>query len=327
VPTGLHHQYTDPGIPVWMKTVHLFSTMLIFFPSVITAFSVMSALEAAGRGRGGRGLFGWIRKLPWGDPSVAAQLLAMLVFLLGGASGLINASYTLNKVVHNTAFIPGHFHLTVGTAVALTIMGVSYWLVPFLTGHELFGRRLGLVQAWLYAIGVLIFARGQMAGGLDGMPRRTAIGLAPYQVPEWRLSDQLTALGGVLMTISGLLYFIVVVGTIVRARPARVEFPVAQATIGPRASWQILDRLGLWTAIACLLVVLAYGPVFIGYLPWNGTSPGFNTIIGTPVTAGFWPTVLVAVYVLAAIWALVAFWRRLIMSAESSNGRSPESGG
>jgi cytochrome c oxidase subunit I len=37
----------------------------------------------------------------------------MLKFAFGGISGLINASYNVNLVAHNTAWVPGHFHLTV----------------------------------------------------------------------------------------------------------------------------------------------------------------------------------------------------------------------
>lgn len=73
----------------------------------------------------------------------------------------------------NTTSVPGHFHMTVGTAVALTLMGVGYWLVPYLTDRELWGRKVALASAWLYTIGVLIFARGMISAGLQGMPRRT----------------------------------------------------------------------------------------------------------------------------------------------------------
>jgi heme/copper-type cytochrome/quinol oxidase subunit 1 len=44
---------------------------------------------------------------------VAAQVLAMITFAFGGIGGLINASVSLNLLVHNTAWIPGHLHLTV----------------------------------------------------------------------------------------------------------------------------------------------------------------------------------------------------------------------
>ncbi len=321
VPTGLHHQYTDPGIPVWMKSIHLFTTFAVIFPSLITAFTLMSVVESAGRARGGRGIIGWIRHLPWGDPSVSAQLLAMLVFLLGGATGIINASYTVNKVVHNTSFIPGHFHLTVGTAVALSVMGISYWLVPYLTGHALYGRRLALAQGWLYAIGVLVFARGQIAGGLNGMPRRTAIGAATYELSSWNLDNWLTAIGGILMTISGLLFFIVLIGTLLTRKPATdVEIPVAETRHGASETLPVLDRLGFWFGIAVLLVVLAYGPLFIAYLPLNRTSPGWN-VWQVPGGGDAWVNVLAGVWLVLAIGGFVWFWR-MLQSAVAESRRS-----
>src|SRR5690606_13097046 len=60
IPTGLHHQYTDPGVSEVMKAMHGVLTFGVFFPSLATAFSVMAALEIGGRRRGGRGLLGWI---------------------------------------------------------------------------------------------------------------------------------------------------------------------------------------------------------------------------------------------------------------------------
>jgi cytochrome c oxidase subunit I len=74
----------------------------------------------AGDGRAGARRHGAARldpRLPWGDPSLTAQLLAMLTFVYGGATGLVNASFTMNLVIHNTTWVPGHFHMTVGTAV------------------------------------------------------------------------------------------------------------------------------------------------------------------------------------------------------------------
>lgn len=276
VPTGLHHQYTDPGISGAMKAIHLVLTFVIFFPSLVTAFSVMAALENGGRKAGGKGLFGWIFTLPWSNPSVSAQLLSMLVFTLGGATGLINASLTVNLVVHNTAFVPGHFHLTVGTAVALSIIGVCYWLVPFLTGKQLFQPRLALIQGWLWAIGVLIFARGQISGGLESMPRRTAIGEAAYELPGWDLANALTAIGGVTMGISGALFFIVMIGTLFfsKERTDVTDLPLTEQPLhGPQESWAILDRIGLWTVVAVVLIIFAYLPTLVSYLPAAFDAP------------------------------------------------------
>jgi cytochrome c oxidase subunit 1 len=276
IPTGFHHQFTDPGIAPAYKVVQLVFTFAVFFPSVLTAFSVMASLELAGRAHGGRGLFGWIPKLPWGDPSLTAQLLAMLVFILGGISGLINASYNVNLVVHNSAFVPGHFHLTVGTAVALSVLGICYWLVPHLTGRGLWGRRLALAQAWLWAIGVLIFSRGQMMGGLAGLPRRENISLMLYNQPEWRLSNVMTAVGGTIMFISGLMFFIVLLGIFLRGeKGTAVEMPVAEAMPSASDGWPILDRWAVWIGVAVVLILIAYGPYLLTYQP-NFVSPGFR---------------------------------------------------
>jgi cytochrome c oxidase subunit 1 len=280
IPIGVHHQFEDAGIAEGLKAIQAVLTFAVFLPSVITAFSVMATLEDAGRARGGRGLLGWIPRLPWSDPSVAAQLLAMLVFLLGGATGLVNASYDVNLVVHNTAFIPGHFHLTVGTAVALSFMGISYWLIPVVTGNALWGRWLAVAQAWTWAFGVLIFSRGQIAAGLADLPRRTAVATSPYVplVPSWAFDNLLTAIGGVVMTVSGLLFFLVIAGTLA-GLAGRVVLDVpaaADVAYGPTETWPVLDRLTPWVVATVVLIALSYGPVFASLLPPNLTSPGFK---------------------------------------------------
>lgn len=281
IPTGFHHQYTDPGISTTMKGIHAVLTFGVFFPSLITAFSVMASLEIGGRRAGGKGLLGWIRRLPWGDPSVTAQLLAMLVFILGGATGLVNASYTMNQVIHNTTWVPGHFHMTVGTAVALTLMGVAYWLIPYLTGRALYSRKLGLASTWFYAIGVLIFARGMISAGLEGMPRRIFRAQATYDNPAWDLGGMLTGIGGTLMFTGVMLFFLTVGLTVLMGRRGEQpkDVPVSETLTAPSTTgWErSLDRLGLWFVAAIVLILIAYGPFFLTYdvIPVSAGFKGF----------------------------------------------------
>ncbi len=279
IPTGFHHQYTDPGISTGMKAAHAVLTFGVFFPSLATAFSVLASLEIGGRRKGGRGLVGWFVKLPWRDPSVSGQILAMLVFVLGGATGLVNASYTMNQVVHNTTWVPGHFHMTVGTAVALTLMAVAYWLIPYLTGRALFSPRLANASNWLYTIGVLIFARGMISGGLDGMPRRTFMAEATYSSPNWELPGMLTAVGGSMMFVAVMLFFVTIGLTLVVGRKGEApkDIPVSRTLTPPATTgWEPrLDRLGWWVIAAIVLILIAYGPFFLGYEP-NFVSPGFR---------------------------------------------------
>jgi len=277
-PVGLHHQFTDPGIDEGLKFVHAFFTFSVFFPSMVTAFTLLAALENGAKRNGGKGIVRWIAKLPWGDPSVTGQLLAMLAFTLGGATGLINASATMNTVVHNTSFLPGHFHLTVGTAVALTIMSVAYWLIPYLTHQRLFRPKLALVQVWLWFGGVMLFARGQMWSGIEGQPRRLWVQGASYIEEGWEAGNVLTGIGGTLMFISGLLFFTVMIGTLLSKKEESgegFEMPVSETIHTEKDSPGVLDRLWLWMIAAVVLVLIAYVPVLI-FTDWTFLSPGWT---------------------------------------------------
>ncbi len=277
-PTGFHHQFTDPGIHEGFKLVHTIFTLGVFFPSLLTFFNVVASLEIAGKNRGGRGIFGWFFKLPWGDPSVAAQVLAMVIFVFGGVGGLINASMNLNLIVHNTAWIPGHLHLTVGSGVALTFIGICYWLVPLLKGRKLWSLRTAQVQVWTFLIGMVVFSNAMHRLGLMGAPRRTTLGNVPYAQPEWASALSLVGIGGTILFVSGLLFFINMLMTMWASKQeVEIEVPFAEAVAGPSDAPAILERWGIWITSAVVLVLLAYGPPLAGILSnLELQSPGFK---------------------------------------------------
>lgn len=262
IPIGIHHQVTDPGISEIWKLVHAVFTVGVFFPSLLTFFNVVASLENAGRARGGKGWLAWIFRLPWGEPSFVTQVLAMILFAFGGIGGLINASYNVNLVVHNTAWISGHFHLTVGTAVALTFMGIAYWLVPLLSGRQLFNKWMALGQAWTWFIGMAIFSHFMHELGLRGMPRRTAIGSAPYVKPEWLDLLPIVLAGGLIMLFSAVLFYvnIVLTATAGRRMEAEPEVPFARAVHGAADVPAALDRFLPWVGCALVLITINYGP-------------------------------------------------------------------
>jgi cytochrome c oxidase subunit 1 len=141
VPVGLHHQYTEGGLTAGWKLWHAFLTFMVALPSFITAFTVAASMEYGARQQGGQGLFGWWTKLPYfsreGDRWLFAYFInGLILFLFGGITGIINASYNHNLVVHNTAFIAGHFHTTVGGLVTLSFLGMSLYMVARLRGTE-----------------------------------------------------------------------------------------------------------------------------------------------------------------------------------------------
>ncbi len=214
VPVGFHHQFTDPGVPQTWKWIHAILTYSVFFPSMITAFTVIASLEYGARRNGGTGLVGWIRKLPWKDPSVAAQLLAAILFMFGGIGGLTNASYNLNLVIHNTAWVPGHFHLTVATAVTLSFMGITLLDGPSPhSDKQLWSPKTALVQAWTWFVGMIIFSNAMHVLGLLGAPRRSPLGDAAYAPEEWNGHLLRVSIGGAILLVSVLLYAYVMIRT------------------------------------------------------------------------------------------------------------------
>ncbi len=276
VPVGFHHQFTDPGVPQAWKGLHAVLTFGVAFPSFLTAFNLAASLELGGRARGGTGLLGWIGRLPWNEPSFAAQVLAMITFAFGGIGGLVNASYDLNLVVHNTTWVPGHLHLTVGTAVTLTFMGILYWLLPVLTGKGLWSKRLALAQAYLWFVAMAIFSFGFHWAGLLGVPRRVFMPTAVYAMPEWGLPLGIAAIGGVILFISAVLFFVNVVMTLASKVPAQEEMPVAEALSGPDAAPVLFERWRVWLGAAIVLILIGYVPALIQLWPPALTSPGFS---------------------------------------------------
>lgn len=266
-PVGFHHQFMDPGIESSWKLVHTFSTYAILYPSLVTAFTVIASMEVAGRMKGARGLFNWLGKLPWGDPFFSGVALAMVTFAVGGFGGAINAAYAMNAMIHNTAWIHGHFHLTVGTAVALTFMGSVYWMWPRLLGRELKFPMLARIQPYLWFVGMILFGGVNHITGLLGLPRRVyaADYLGSEIAARWMPLVKVAAFGGTLLFISALLFVFVVVTTSIWGRRLDVVpvFEFAEPLNPPPSTSGIWDRFGMWTVVAAVMIVVAYAyPIY-----------------------------------------------------------------
>lgn len=284
VPVGFHHQFADPGIAPYWKMIHTVLTMLVAVPSLITAFTIAASLEVAGRANGGKGLVGWIGALPWNNPTVLAFLLGFLAFIPGGAGGMVNASFNLNQNVHNTVWIPGHFHLQVGTLVTMAAMGAAFWLIPHLTGKPLVARGMAVASQWLWFLGMFImtFALHWM-GFLYAIPRRAHISGSPIAMEAYKESSAwmvLNIVAGVILFIAAILFFYVIFATALQGRrdPSKVlaEVPFTAVMSKPDSNGlaQLTERVWFWFGIAVLLVVLAYGPVLFQMFTNMNPVPG-----------------------------------------------------
>ncbi|WP_135823247.1 b(o/a)3-type cytochrome-c oxidase subunit 1 [Halorussus ruber] len=285
-PVGIHHQYLDPGIAEGFKFIAMTNTMFLLLPSLLTAFTVVASVEHGARQRGGEGYLKWLGALPWRDPAFTGMALAGAMFAAGGFSGMINAGMNINYLIHNTLWVPGHFHLTVGTAVALTMMAGSYWLVPQLTGKRLYSRPIGLLQVVLWFVGMVLMSNAMHRAGLVGIPRRTA-------EPQYQSFDFTAVIGTVgelraQIAIGGTLLFLSVVLFLFNILLSAFEEPIANPVddrlpaplSGASGSPLVLDDLRLWTGIAVVLVILAYTLPLAGIV---GDAGFFGNVPGVPV--------------------------------------------
>jgi len=279
-PVGFHHQFADPGISAGWKLFHTFTTYAILYPSFVTAFTIIASMEVAGRMNGAKGLFDWIGKLPWGDPFFSSVGLAMFTFAFGGFGGAINAAYAMNSMVHNTAWIQAHFHLTVGTTVALSFMGATYYFLPRITGRELRLPALAKIQPYLWFLGMVLFSTSYHIAGLRGLPRRVySAALLSNEVPEqWATLTKIGAVGGVVLFVSSLCFVLVVAATWTTGRRSETKAEIAFAEpLEPVKGMGIWDRLGMWSAIAIALIIIAYAyPIFQLLSQERFGSPGFT---------------------------------------------------
>ena len=298
-PVGIHHQYVDPGIASGFKLIAMTNTMFLLLPSLLTAFTVVASVEHAARQRGGTGLLGWLRALPWRDPAFTGMMLAGLMFAAGGFSGMINAGMNINYLIHNTLWVPGHFHLTVGTAVALTLMAATYWLWPQLTNRRLYSRPIGLAQVVIWFVGMGLMSNAMHVMGLFGVPRRTAE--PQYEgfefvtsfgsITELRLQ---LAIGGTLLFISTMLFVINIALTSGSPKLSGLGEPLSEPLSKADDSPEILDNLKLWFGIAFVLVILAYMLPLASIISRGGVfGPGVDPVpvIAEPIRVGIQPLV------------------------------------
>jgi cytochrome c oxidase subunit I len=262
IPGGFHHQIIDPGITETWKFIHVFMSLSIAFPSLMTAFAMFAVFERTGRKKGAKGLLGWFKKLPWGDVRFLAPFIAMVAFIPAGAGGIAQTNNQLNQVVHNTLWVTGHFHLTVGVTVALTFFGIAYWLIPHLSKRELTPKinRLGIYQTILWTVGMIFMSGAMHWVGLLGSPRRTSFSTYGDQATalSWNPYLFLLAIGGTLLIIAVILMFYIAFHLMFFAPKGETEFPISEEEENaiPTPNWT--ERWGLWVVLLLAVVAMGY---------------------------------------------------------------------
>jgi len=259
---GFHHQIIDPGISLPIKFMHVFMSLAIGFPSLMTAYAMFRVFERTGRRKGGKGVLGWLKKLPWGDVRFLSPFIAMAAFAPAGAGGIVQSTNQLNQVVHNTMWIVGHFHLTLGMTVVMTFFGISYWLVPFVSKRILTPQmnRIGVIQTIIWTIGMVIMATSMHAVGLLGSPRRTSYTTYGEHAAAqaWDPYMVMIGIGATFLLIAVIIQVYAIFNMMFLAPKGETEFPIAEVETGESPTPYLTERWGVWVITMLIVVAMAY---------------------------------------------------------------------
>jgi cytochrome c oxidase subunit 1 len=218
-----HHLLADPGLTSNWKIFNTsYAMYLAVLASMVHGLTVPGAIEVAQRKKGyTQGMFEWLRKAPWGNPSFSAMFMSLIGFgFLGGISGVMMGTEQLNLIIHNTIYVPGHFHATVVVGTTLAFMGLTYFLVPVLFRRELAFPTMAKYQPYVFGLGMMAVALFLMGAGTLGVPRRHwDIGFAgnafAYEFPgaAW-LMMALAGITGLLAIVGGGMYLLITVWSV-----------------------------------------------------------------------------------------------------------------
>lgn len=184
-----HHMFTV-GMPLAGELYFMYATMAIAVPTGVKIFNWIATL--------------WKGSMTFETPMLFS-LAFIVLFTIGGFTGLMMGITPVDFQYHDTYFIVAHFHYVLVPGAIFGVMAGIYFWLPKWTGH-MYNETLGKWHFWLSAISVNVLFFPQHFLGLAGMPRR----IPDYNVQfaDWNM---VSSLGGFVFGLSQLLLVVVVI--------------------------------------------------------------------------------------------------------------------
>ena len=187
-----HHMFTV-GLPIAGELYFMYATMLIAIPTGVKVFNWTATM--------------WKGAMTFETPMLFSIAFVVL-FTLGGFTGLMMAVAPVDFQYHDTYFIVAHFHYTLVPASVFIWMAAGYYWLPKWTGN-MYNEKIGQLHFWLSAVSVNILFFPQHFLGLAGMPRR--IPDYAIQFADWNM---VSSIGAFIYGFSQLLFVYIVIDTI-----------------------------------------------------------------------------------------------------------------
>jgi len=184
-----HHMFAV-GLPLGGEIFFMYATMLIAVPTGVKVFNWVSTM--------------WGGSMTFETPMLFA-IAFVILFTIGGFSGLMLALAPADFQYHDTYFVVAHFHYVLVTGAIFAIIAGTYYWLPKWTGH-MYSETWGKIHFWNSVIWVNVLFFPQHFLGLAGMPRR---------IPDYNVAfanfNMISSIGGFLFGASQLIFLGVIV--------------------------------------------------------------------------------------------------------------------
>ncbi len=187
-----HHMFTV-GMPLTGELFFMYATMMIAVPTGVKVFNWVSTM--------------WKGSMTFETPMLFAVGFVVM-FTIGGFSGLMLAITPVDFQYHDTYFVVAHFHYVLVTGAVFSLMAAAYYWMPKWTGN-MYDEKLGKLHFWLSTIFVNVLFFPQHFLGLAGMPRRI-----PDYSTQFTEFNQISSIGGFAFGLTQLLFVYIVYKTI-----------------------------------------------------------------------------------------------------------------
>lgn len=181
-----HHLLQDTVMPGWALVMGQIISYLSGLPVlVVTAFGLLGYVRGSG--------------MRW-DLASALLFLGVFGWSIGIVPAVIDGIISVNKLMHNTLWVPGHFHSYLLIGEVAMSFGVMAWLVRNREQATFSG--LDRAAFWGYVGGSVGFILVFLTAGAMSVPRRWAV-----HAPEWIAQDRIATVFA-LAIVLGATYFV-----------------------------------------------------------------------------------------------------------------------
>lgn len=186
-----HHMFAT-GMPLATELWFMYATMVIAIPTGVKVFNWVATM--------------WGGSMTFETPMLFA-LGFVVMFTIGGLSGLMLAIAPVDFQYHDTFFVVAHIHYVLYPGAIFATMAAVYYWIPKWTGN-MYDERLGKIHFWTAVIALNLTFFPMHFVGLGGMPRR----IADYALPFTGLNTFAT-IGAFLLGLTQLLFLYIVIKT------------------------------------------------------------------------------------------------------------------